>query len=414
MKLLTFLGTGRYDLTCYHWNEHRYDTRFSPVASCSFLAPSELILFLTHEAEEQVLPEFRSEFSTDIPLCVVPVPLGRNEDELWEIFNQISAQVKPHEQVAFDITNGLRSFPLVGLMAAVFLHSALKVDVRHVFYGAFDVGRVTTPGMTPIFDLSPMLSLLDWSVAAERFNKTGDGRALSSLVSQQRKALAQAVGVEQAGALGNLANMIAEISRALSLIRVYRAMDMSAGLVQRIDRARPALSLMAATQPFQLLLDTVGNTYAPIGLADPEDPAQALHNLDTQRKMLAWYAEREHWVQAITVARELLVSWFMAYLGHFDFVEREKRESVEEVVNTEAHRWKNVRKLKGEYQPIFLASVPCLDEALSLWNDLVGVRNDVDHAGMRKNPLKPEDLVSQMETILKRIYALPLPERNQR
>ena len=93
--------------------------------------------------------------------------------------------------MAFDITHGLRLFPLVGLLAAAFLRSGLSVDLQAVLYGAFDVrDRGVTPNRTPMFDLSPMLALLEWSTAADRFNRTGDSRYLASLVSAQRKQLA--------------------------------------------------------------------------------------------------------------------------------------------------------------------------------------------------------------------------------
>ena len=52
MKLLTFLGKGRYQETTYTWQGQSHSGRFSPVASHSFLTPDETIVFLTEEADQ--------------------------------------------------------------------------------------------------------------------------------------------------------------------------------------------------------------------------------------------------------------------------------------------------------------------------------------------------------------------------
>ena len=196
MKLLTFLGVADYQETCYTWNGEECRTPFSPVASCAFLKPDDVMVFLTEDAQQKVYPNFLLELDRKVPEKVktsaLPVPLGKDEQELWSIFDKISGCVQPGEEVAFDITNGLRHFPLVGLLAAAFLQSGLGVKLQAVLYGAFDVGRQVSPGRTPMFDLSPMLALLEWAAAADRFNRTGDSRYLASLVNSQRKNLAMA------------------------------------------------------------------------------------------------------------------------------------------------------------------------------------------------------------------------------
>jgi len=168
MKLLTFLGIANYRETLYKWEGRGYRSRFSPLASCAFLEPEEIIVFLTADAERDIFPEFAREVPESVRVRPVSVPLGADEAELWHIFDLVAGCVSPGEEVAFDITNGLRSFPLLGLLAAAFLRSGLDVRLKAVLYGAFDVGRVLGNGETPMFDLTPMLALLEWSAAADR------------------------------------------------------------------------------------------------------------------------------------------------------------------------------------------------------------------------------------------------------
>ncbi|HOV07183.1 MAG TPA: TM1812 family CRISPR-associated protein, partial [Anaerolineaceae bacterium] len=112
MKLLTFLGVGKYEKTVYVWNQQEQLTRFSTAASCAFLKPTDLMVFLTEEAQESHFAELQTEIDPAIKIQAIPVPQGRNTQELWQIFDQVSRAVEPGEEVAFDITNGLRSFPL--------------------------------------------------------------------------------------------------------------------------------------------------------------------------------------------------------------------------------------------------------------------------------------------------------------
>ncbi len=246
MKLLTFLGTGNYQETCYTWRDKTHTTRFAPIAAYHFLQPEEIILFLTKDAEPQG-NEIQQELPPQVSLRREYIPIGKDESELWQIFSRVSDWVVPGDKIAFDVTHGLRHLPMLGLLAAAFLRAAFNVDLRAVLYGAFDVGRQVSPGKTPVFDLTPLLTLLEWAIAADRFNRTGDARYLSSLVSQRRKQMAeQASGdrsqLERIGRLNNLAGALTEISQALHLLRPDLAMSGIAKLPDYIKKAKPALT----------------------------------------------------------------------------------------------------------------------------------------------------------------------------
>lgn len=418
MKLLTFLGANPLQSTCYHWQGQECQTKFSSVASSVFLEPDEVFVFLTEDAQQKIYPEFSAELSGKAKAAVtpMPVPLGKDDLELWEIFDQVSGCVKPGEEVAFDVTNGLRHFPLIGLLVAAFLRSALDVNLKAVLYGAFDVGREISPGRTPMFDLTPMLDLLEWSAAADRFNRTGDSRYLASLVDRQRKRLALAAQGDkqrlyEAGALGHLAARLAKISQGLHLIRPIQVMEEADGLSGRIEKARPALAQSAAVQPFSLLLETVERTFAPLGLAGPLEPENFAANLQKQRQMVAWYADRDHWVQAATLAREWLVNWFM---GHLDMdeelmVDRDIRQEIENRINEDSRALVNAKTHDKPVPPLSLEKVPEFIEALNIWGQMIELRNDINHAGMRKGAMEPDSLIKQLKALFQRLDRLPLP-----
>ncbi len=195
MKLLTFLGTGKYQPTTYEWNGQAWEAEFAPAASCRFLEADEVAVFLTEEAQQRVFERFVNALPPTVRIQPLEVPLGKSETEMWGIFERVRSQVQPGEEVAFDVTHGLRSSPILSILAAAFLKAGFGVQIRAVLYGALEAGVKDESGPTvraPMFDLTPLLTLLEWAAAADRFNRTGDSRYLASLLRQQQKAIAQA------------------------------------------------------------------------------------------------------------------------------------------------------------------------------------------------------------------------------
>ena len=415
VKLLTFLGLGQYYLTRYVWDGKTFDARFAPLASIHFLKPTQIFVFLTEEAEAQVFPAFQEALPPDLPIEPRRIPLGENSAELWDIFTIVADSVQEGDEIAFDITHGLRSFPYLALLAAAYLRAAMHVQVRAVVYGAFDVrDQSTTPNRAPLFDLSPMLNLLEWASATDRFNRTGDARYLASLLRDQQKQLAKRWQEEperlhQLSALNNLAGSLQEISQTLRLIRPHQTMQAVDGLPQRIEAAKPVLQKAAAARPFTRLLDNLLQTYQPLSLPNATAPAQQRQALQTERHMLAWYAERELWVQTVALGREWLVSWVMAHLGIVPETSSAERHRVEGFINTEAEAFLQAKKESRPFVPIFLREVPEVETMLSLWKSLTNIRNDILHAGMRDNPKPPHTLLQNIRKALETIEKLPLP-----
>jgi hypothetical protein len=413
VKLLTFLGTGNYYETTYLWQDNECNALYAPVASISFLKPSKLIAFLTEEAEEKVFPAFKKALPPDLPVEPCPVPLGKDEPELWDIFTALLEVVDEGDEIAFDITHGLRSFPYLSLLVAAYLRAMMNVRIRAVLYGAFEVRDTTvTPNRAPMFDLSPMLTLLEWAAATDRFNRTGDSRYLSSLLREQQKSLAtrwqkQPEKLRRLSALGNLASGMDKITQALRLIRPHDAIEMAAGLPEYAEKAKPVLAEAASALPFSMLLDKMNAAYAPLGLRESvQNQKQAL---EKERLMIRWYAEREQWVQAAALAREWLVSWVMAHLGIGPETSSTERHRVEEFVNSEAEAYLQAKKAERSFTPLFLRDIPEVETLLSLWKSFTDVRNDILHAGMRDDPGRPESLIKQIRSALAQIEALPLP-----
>jgi len=414
VKLITFLGVGGYQKTEYVLNGHPpVVAEYSPVASRHFAQADSVVVFATEEAEQAHRQPLTAALGiAEQNVRFIPVPKGKNETELWQIFSGVAESVVPGEELAFDVTHGLRSFPLVGLLAAAFLRVGFGIQLRAVYYGAFDVrDQSVTPNRTPVFDLTPMLTLLEWAAAADRFNRTGDSRYFASLLRDEQKRLAlqaqnQPQRLAQIGQIGKLVGALNNLSQALSLIRPHQVMQQAEQLAPQAQNALSVLAQSGAALPFQMLLDATLKTYQPLALADPA--ADSRQDLLTQRELIRWYARREHWMQAASLAREWLVSWIMLHLGLTSLTVLSDRYRIEGVVNSEAEEFLKAKKSGAAFQPVFLKSVPCLETVLGLWKSLTDTRNDIDHAGMRENPETPENLIKNIANYIETLNSLPL------
>ena len=405
MKLLTFLGTGPYGETEYSWKDKRYITCYAPVASCQFLSPDVMVVFATEKAE-QAHGQFIAE-KVNIPVQFVRVPEGKNDSELWQIFSKVTENVSPGEKVAFDVTHGLRSFPLIGLLVAAYLRVGLNVNLEAVFYGAYDVrDQLFTPHRTPMFELTPMLKLLEWASAADRFNSTGDSRDLASLLQQVRNGLAVEIKNEpeneperlsRLSNLNNLSKALTDLSQGLALIRPEQVIQRAERLPTLIEKAQPVLAEADSGQPLSLLLGTIVNAYQPLARGHAADAQSAAEMLEVERRMIHWYMEREHWVQAVSLAREWLISWIMLRSGEQQLTILNKRHAIEKMVNCEAEALLQAKGNGQPYHPTCLQEFPEIEIVLGLWKSLTDTRNDIDHAGMRETPGDPSTLIKQIK-----------------
>ena len=403
MLLLTFLGNPKeYHQTTYWWDGKEKQTRFAPVASCVFHNADRMIVFLTGEAERNWYQPLLEELPPGVAAEPVrDIPLGKKDTELWEIFNRICTAVPPEEEVVFDITHGFRSSPLITMLAAAFLRASNKINLKAVMYGAFEAAE---NNRTPMFDLTPMIRLLDWSAASDRFIRTGDARYLASLVREQQKPLALSSGSDknrqaEAGRLGALSATLEEISQSLALMRPEDAMQVISDLPARLVQAQPALQRATGAAPFQFLLEEVNHSFQPLAHSQPRDDQRLVERLHVERGMIAWYAGHEYWMQAVCLGREWLVNWVMWKLGYPDLV-AEARDEVEKLLNQAARG--NSSALSA------LSPLPDAKTIANLWRNIGDTRNDILHAGMRKTPVRAKNLVAIIKARIADLEQLPI------
>jgi|DewCreStandDraft_4_1066084.scaffolds.fasta_scaffold01130_24 CRISPR-associated DxTHG motif protein len=388
--LLTSLGTGNYVNVTYQYGQRQSTTSLVPVALAEWFQPTKMIVLLTQQAMNsnnwQLLRE-------KVPYCQpAPIPEGRSEEEYWEIFDIITSELSGSEEVILDITHGFRSLPVIVLLAAVFLHESQRVKLRHIFYGAFEARDVDKGGPAPIFDLSPLLDLVQWAVATNRFRETGDARKLGDLLQdiqqRRRKSGAGSAGKGLPSQLKNPGRALSSLSQAIDLVRPKEICNYGQRLVEALDRAKPEIRVFA--RPFELVREQVQVEFGGLKRGD----------LASQRDLIKWYLEHGRLLQALIFAREWVISWTAEAINCGDL---KHRGGIEDALNQLSH---GHDPTNGNDILKSVKDLEASEQLRNIWNRLSDLRNDLAHCGFRSNPRHVNRLAAEADEIYDLLGAL--------
>ncbi|RRR70860.1 MAG: TIGR02221 family CRISPR-associated protein [Candidatus Viridilinea halotolerans] len=385
-KAISFLGytppDRPYRETTYQFAGQTCTTPFMTEATARFFQDELdlLLVLVTPEAKQQNLAALRNRLPHPKRLKPVDIPSSQDTASLWAMFHAIAGEIEPGDHITFDITNGFRSLPLLALLAASFVRVVRGAHVERMIYGAYDA---TSGSVTPVFDLSPLLALLDWTTATDAFLKYG--RA-DDLVDRMRQG--------QGAATNSLADTLATLTAGLQVSRPTEVQRAAACLGDQVKAVR---SDPATPAPIGLLLDRISAEYTPLGHVEPTAPVHAREVLQGQVEIVQWYVGKGLYVQAITLAREWLVSWVVARAGG-DLFAKADREYAEAAINgfPSVRMHERGRKVEVAVPAAMLAAADHQPLKL-IWRATRDLRNDLGHTGMRPDPRLATEVHSQVE-----------------
>lgn len=291
LVILTTLGAGKYEEATYQWADRApLRTKLVSAALKGWFPQATVKVLCTPRALQEngallseLLPDHQS----------LPIANGENDAHNWQLFQTVADSVPNGAEVIFDITHGFRSLPVVTLLALSYLRAVKNVTVRGVVYGAWERGRAPDD-VTPVFDLTPMLGLLDWASAAERFIDTGDARRIVTLLNEQPT-------------LASVNGPISELSSALGAQRPAEASHAAQQLRKAVKKIKRG-TLPPEQQQFALALDHIEDRFDGIAHgqeAYTNDPVRVLRG---QYHQIQFYLRGGQYAQAIGLTREWLLS----------------------------------------------------------------------------------------------------------
>lgn len=403
LKAITFLGNPRKtERLPFGYEEKRYlgpggaecVSHFVAEAIYEFYHPDTLYVFSTTEGLESHFASVKACLDGRMEPRAIAIPAPTNEQEIWTFFDKIVGVIGAGDEIIFDVTLAFRSIPILALLAANLLRVARGTSVRALTYAEVNFGLHDAP----VHDLSKLLELLDWTTATDAFLKYGRADDLAAL----------ACGGD-GSPLDDLATAVARLTAGLQTSRPAEVQREADALGARIDAARAA----TPPGPFDLLLDRIRAEYTPLGHPDPLDQTAAWEVLAGQAEIVAWCVRKGLYVQAITNAREWIVSLVVAAAGGDIFDNARDRALAENAINRPrsptARFWNGALGCKEDV-PIPLAMQRAAQDATlrKIWDATRDLRNDLSHIGMRRSPppRPAAQVIAEVRAVCARIPAL--------
>ncbi len=336
------------------------------------------------------------------PIMIVE---GKSEKDIWQLFETVLKQIKPQDQVIFDITHAFRSIPLLAMVILGYAQVIKKVRIEGIYYGAFEVlgpvpeVRRMPPAerRAPIFDLTPFSALLDWTLAIDRFLGTGDARRVCELAqSRVRPILKEARGQDQeAQAIRRLAGLLEDFTKNLSTCRGQKI----SGNVASLQHALAVTAYPDLLPPLKPLLYQLSKKVQGFTGQAVQDGLQAAR----------WCLEHNLIQQGLTILQETLITHFVTQ-GGFDPKVKKQRDLASQAAhifrNTiEPSAWRTPAADHPEIVQQHLAYFQGHPDLVEVFCNLSQARNDINHAGY-VSPRSADALAGELARYLEQAESL--------
>ncbi len=386
--LITFLGTGRYEQTCYQLDEQKHQSKFVAESIARLCDAGRVKVLATPEAEQMHGNALQQALANhDIPCDIRLVPSGSNNDELWALFEGMRACLESvgDQPLIVDITHGFRAQPFFASSVIAMLRATEKGcgNVR-VLYGEFR----REEKFSPIWELTLFVNLLDWVNALRVFLRTGRADSLNQLSEKMDRGI-RSMHVASGGSYSDMP-LIAPLVKALNMFAddlvTVRVASMLLGLKESPPK-RGKATAEALLESIQRCRADVADNMRPLAvvlddlekMVEPLCGARSLAGEAGHPYMLALarlYLKFGRYAEAAAVVREgyicLHAPSSACDVGRgFSDKERKKYDTL----------WAIHSKLSEE---------------------VADIRNDIEHAGFRSQPLAGNKLRKRIEELVEK------------
>ena len=402
---LSFLGGGTYRPCTYTRDGLKFeDEQFIQVATLKYLMSKELwcendvaYIFLTQGAHEAnwvdegitlgdrkpkvgaVGLEHRlKELNPPFPIHpVFGVKDGNDEDEILEIFSKVYECINEGDTLYLDITHGFRYLPMLMVVLGNYAKFLKKVVVKSITYGNFEfIGSEK-----PIINLLPLDSIQDWAYAAGQCLECGNVDRLVSLGKAGLVPILKASnGLDEDAK--NLRSYLDRLKDVIEERRMCRGLEIIS-----------SKSFMQMKKLGNVVQHTVIPLMTPIlkGIDATIETFDDNSNMKNGLSAAIWCYKNGLYQQSATLLEESIVS-IICERNSLPFDDRSMRELVNSAfmikfTGLDESLWsKNCIMNKDTMRILLADEILCEKELLRLFDMISKLRNDYNHAGMRKVP----------------------------
>ncbi len=432
LKFISLLGAGGYIPCNYYLRNQKIDDccyiqhGLIEILDKQGIVPDKIVVFTTEYAYktnwltnkyDSERPGLRDELKniskrTNIKVCTKHIPDGQNEDELWKLFEIILDELEEGDEIILDITHSFRYLPMLTFIIINYARIVKNCKVNAIYYGAFETlgSRRDIEAMTieernaPIFDLTPFVDLFDWTIGIDRYLSTGDASIIYELtqsevkkinteinrdISKSGKTEDRAILFRDPNILKKLAESMREFNEVILTCRGQEITNAASLLKTNVDKVAES----TAHGKIKPLAPIIGM------LKDRFD--RFSHNDDSVNIIEAakWCLDNGMYQQGLTILQEGLIS-YACDKCNIDKLKGNERSNI----NAYAYMVS-----KGYIDADCLAvdmKKPKANEFFKLIYDMAQRRNDINHAGWRKDPADPSRFSTSLRNNIDRAESL--------
>lgn len=417
---LSVLGTGNYSECTYTYEFDNFKSapvRFVQEATLSLIeiqqwkASDSLHIFLTQQARKTNWEDgsFTNKYTgekTDteglkkrleklsIPCQINPIniPDGKNEHEIWDIFEIIFDSLEYDDELYFDLTHGFRYLPMLVLVLCNYAKTLKNIKVHHISYGNFEARN--SENEAPIIKLNTLSTLQDWSSASNVYLRNGNVGLLTSLCNETMGPIIQATKGQnkQAANVKKFATLLKNIvderttCRGKAIIYSDNIMKIKGILKELQD---------TSIKPFDPLFQKLRESFNSF-----DDKENIQNGFEAAR----WCLQNELYQQAITIFHENIATLICTQIEGFDWSDKKYRGAVTAALyvkqnNTPEDEW-ILHKVEPS-EAVQLIKKALHNELLQIiepyYTRMNDLRNDINHSGIVQNAIPADKLKRSIE-----------------
>ena len=424
---ISVLGTGLYEKSVYTQGDFKSsETRFIQQATLELIGCKEnwteedrVCILLTDKAKvsnwevsSRKHPHTKEEIAYEglntllqrmnLRPQIMPISIcdGKNEDEMWKIFQTTFELIQDGDELYFDLTHSFRYLPMLILVLGNYAKFLKNIRIAHISYGNYEA-RIEEG--SPIVDLLPLTVLQDWTFAAADFLHNGRSEQLTQLTQQLFDPILRDTRGkdQQAQALKKFSDTLNNIINNLQMCRGLKITEDKD--IYRLKKSIDQLSedIIAPLVPVVKRIERSFTNFIP--------DSNILNGLHAAQ----WCYDNHMYQQSITILQETIVT-YICNNNELSVTDKNARALVNKAFyivynklqqNDEKWELPNYGKgneAKDKVRELF--KDPDIEKLSSSFKTASDVRNDFNHAGFRSNPMTANKLAHKIEESINKVH----------
>mgnify|MGYP002624408454 CR=1 FL=1 len=352
----------------------------------------------THEIiKQQGLRERLEACNLAMPVEPIDVLPGNNETEIMTIFTTLFNLLQEGDELFFDITHGFRYLPIIALVLGNYSKFLKNVKVEWIGYGNFE-DRDKDTNTAQVVDLTSMSMLQDWTTAAADFINNGNAKSVVNLTQTQLKPVLKDAkgGNANANAIRKMAGSLDAVVNDIKNCRGFNIMN-ACNVKALINSLNDIEDCMI--EPLTPLLEKIRDSVSDFDI-------EADENIVNGFVASEWCLENNMTQQAATILLETVISVVCSNFG-LNYKNFDHREIARSVMRELDVKSRSKHKNEDEDTPLSIVNEKEMiknKKIIELYNKLGDLRNDLNHCGMRDNPIKAEKFKERIQNYHHELY----------